>query len=123
MIKSLYRIPLYLIIFITPIVAASAQRKKIDQSVQKIKKVAEELRQKAEVPGMAFGIVKDGKVIKVSKNGDGIPDPDYDNNPGWIWNDAFRKKFWDHVSAVDENGKVTINADRLCARQQAMIFV
>jgi arylsulfatase A-like enzyme len=40
---------------------------------------------------------------------DGIPDPDYDNNPGWIWNDALRKKWWDHVTEVDDQGNITVN--------------
>ncbi len=58
-------------------------------------------------------VTKAGGMIHVNtvpdQNGDGIPDPDVENNPRWIWNDAYRKKFWDHVSAVDENGKLTNN--------------
>jgi arylsulfatase A-like enzyme len=45
-------------------------------------------------------------------NGDGIPDPDYDyydTNGGWIWNDALRVKWWDHVTEVDDLGNVTVN--------------
>ena len=40
---------------------------------------------------------------------DGIPDPDYDNNPGWIWSDALREKHWDHVTEVDDQGNITVN--------------
>lgn len=45
-------------------------------------------------------------------NGDGIPDPDYayyEANGEWIWNDAFRKKWWDHVTEVDASGAITVN--------------
>lgn len=58
-------------------------------------------------------VTKAGGMIHVNtvpdQNGDGIPDPAYKNNPKWIWNDAYRKKFWDHVSAVDKDGKLTNN--------------
>lgn len=51
-------------------------------------------------------------VTKPDMNGDGIPDPDYayyEAEGSWIWNDAFRKKWWDHVTEVDEGGNITVN--------------
>lgn len=47
------------------------------------------------------------------RQGPGSPtDPDYayyEANGGWIWNDAFRKKWWDHVTEVDASGAITVN--------------
>ncbi len=40
---------------------------------------------------------------------DGIPDPDYANNPGWIWSDPLREKWWDHVTLVNSQGNITVN--------------
>lgn len=58
-------------------------------------------------------VTKAGGIIPINTvadfSGDGIPDPDYDNNPGWIWNDAFRKKWWDHVTEVDDSGSIMVN--------------
>ena len=61
-------------------------------------------------------VTKAGGMIEIvtgaDLNDDGIVDPDYTYykaNGGWIWNDVFRKKWWDHVTEVDEAGTITVN--------------
>lgn len=58
-------------------------------------------------------VTKAGGMIPINTvpdfTGDGIPDPDYENNPGWIWNDPVRLKWWDHVTEVDAQGTITVN--------------
>ncbi|MFU8848523.1 MAG: sulfatase-like hydrolase/transferase [Opitutales bacterium] len=61
-------------------------------------------------------VTKAGGMIEIvtgaDLNGDGIPDPDYayyEAKGDWIWNDAFRKKWWDHVTEVDASGRITVN--------------
>lgn len=61
-------------------------------------------------------VTKAGGMIEIVTGEDlisnGIPDPDYayyQTHGGWIWNDAFRRKWWDHVTEVDDEGNITVN--------------
>ncbi len=61
-------------------------------------------------------VTKAGGMIEIvtgeDLTGNGIPDPDYEyyqTHGGWIWNDAFRRKWWDHVTEVDGEGNITVN--------------